>query len=117
MTCFTEPAGKIAFEKFVKKFMGLQPDETAVEGALKQVNAFFDVAERELQGREYMVGKEFTLVDIWYIPLIRRLFACGYGDVVLSRKAVSAWWDRCTSRRAIQQMLAADEEAMRAARK
>jgi len=97
--------------------MGLPPDDAVVSGALRSVEMFFDVAERLLQHKDYMAGKDFTLTDIYYIPLIQRLFACGYGDVILSRKAVSAWWDRCMNRPAIQKMLAADKEAAAAARK
>lgn len=112
---FAEPAGKIAFEKFAKKFIGLPTDEAVVADALRAVEAFFDVAERLLQDKDYMAGDVFTLVDIYYIPLIQRLFACGYGDVVGSRKAVSAWWERCVSRPGIQGMLAADKNAAAAA--
>lgn len=114
---FAEPAGKIAFEKFVKRFMGLPPNEAVVSDALRSVELFFDVAEGLLHDRDYMAGNEFSLVDIYYIPLIQRLFACGYGDVIVSREAVSAWWDRCVNRPAIQRMLAADKEAVVAASK
>jgi glutathione S-transferase len=117
MVYFAEPAGKIAFEKFAKKFMGLPPDEAVVTDAVRLVETFFDVAERLLQQKEYMAGKEFSLVDIYYIPLIQRLFICGYGNIVTSRKVVSAWWDRCMNRPAIQRMLAADKEAAVAASK
>ena len=112
---FAEPAGKIAFEKFAKKFMGLPPDDAVVSDALRSVEAFFDVAERLLRHKDYMAGNDFTLMDIYYIPLIQRLFACGYGDIIGSREAVSAWWDRCVNRPAIQRMLAADKEAAAAA--
>ncbi|EFQ33699.1 glutathione S-transferase domain-containing protein [Colletotrichum graminicola M1.001] len=117
MHYFSDPAGKIGFEKFAKKFMGLPADEAVVSAALKSVEMFFNVAEGLLQKQEYMAGKDFTLVDIYYIPMIQRLFACGYGDVIQSRKAVSAWWDRVINRPAIQKLLAADKEAMAAARK
>lgn len=115
MLYFAEPAGRIAFEKFAKRFMGLPADEAVVSNALRSVEAFFEVAEGLLRDKEYMAGNEFTLVDIYYIPLIQRLFACGYGDVIVSRAAVSAWWDRCVNRPAIQRMLAADKEAAAAA--
>ncbi len=115
MLYLAEPAGRIAFEKFVKKFMGLPPDEAAVSDALRSVETFFDVAERHLRHKDYMAGNDFTLVDIYYIPLIQRLFACGYGNIIVSREAVSAWWDRCVDRPAIQTMLAADKEAAAAA--
>lgn len=112
---FAEPAGRIAFEKFAKRFMGLPPDDAVVTDALRSVGMFFDVAERLLQQRDYMAGSDFTLVDIYYIPLIQRLFACGHGDVVVSREAVSTWWDRCMNRPAIRSLLAADKEAATAA--
>ena len=114
---FADPAGKIGFEKFAKKFMGLPADEAIVSEALRSVETYFDIAEGLLQQKDYMAGNHFTLTDIYYIPLIQRLFACGYGDVILSRKAVAAWWDRVVNRPAIQQLLAADKEAMAAARK
>lgn len=111
MLYFAEPAGRIAFEKFAKRFMGLPPDEIAVSNALRSVEMFFDVADGLLRKKEYMAGSNFTLVDIYYIPLIQRLFACGYGNVIVSRKFVSAWWNRCISRPAIKKLLAADKEA------
>ena len=114
MLYFAEPAGRIAFERFAKKFMGLPPNEAVVSDALRSVEMFFDVAEGHLEHKDYMAGKDFTLADIYYIPLILRLFACGYGNVILSRKAVSAWWDRCMNRPAIQKMLATDKEAVAA---
>lgn len=115
MVYFAEPAGNIAFEKFAKRFMGLPADEAVVSNALQMVGKFFDIAEGLLHHNGYMAGKDFSLVDIYYIPLIQRLFACGYGDVIVSRKAVGAWWDRCVNRPAIKKMLAADKEAMEAA--
>ena len=111
MLYFAEPAGRIAFEKFAKKFMGLPPDEAVVSDALRLVEMFFDVAEHLLRHKDYMAGNDFTLMDIYYIPLIQRLFACGYGDIIVSREAVSAWWDRCVNRPAIQKMLAADKNS------
>ncbi|KAF7562289.1 hypothetical protein G7046_g1844 [Stylonectria norvegica] len=115
MLYFSNPAGKIAFEKFAKRFMGLPADEAVVQDALRSVETFFDVAERLLQHKDFMAGMNFTLADIYYIPLVQRLFASGYGDVVLSREAVSSWWNRVISRPAIKGLLAADKEAMAAA--
>lgn len=113
---FADPAGKIGFEKFAKKFIGLPPDEAVVSAALQSLESFFDVvAERSLHDQKYMAGEDFTLVDIDYIPLIQRLFACGYGDLITSRGAVNAWWERCINRPAIQKMLSADKEAAAAA--
>ncbi|KAI1874163.1 uncharacterized protein JN550_002742 [Neoarthrinium moseri] len=113
---FADAAGRIAFEKFAKRFMGLSPNEAVVSDSLRSIEMFLDVAERLLHHQEHMAGSSFSLVDIYYIPLVQRLVECGYGDVIVSRKAVSAWWDRCMARPAIQEMVAADKEAA-AARK
>ncbi|KAK5059788.1 hypothetical protein LTR84_009671 [Exophiala bonariae] len=114
---FAPAAGTIAFEKFAKKFMGLEANEAVVSDALQSVNSFLDIAEGLLQepGRGYMAGSQFTLVDLFYIPLVLRLFACGYGDVITNREAVNAWWNHCISRPAIKKLLEADKEAMAAA--
>jgi glutathione S-transferase len=114
---FADPAGKIGFEKFVKKFRNLPVDEAVIASSLQSLEAFFAVADRQLQSRDYMAGDEFTLVDIYYIPLIERLFVCGYKDVVVSHEAVAAWWNRCVERPAIKKHLAAEQAAMAAARK
>lgn len=114
---FAEPAGRIAFERFAKRFIGLPADDAIVSDALRGVENFFDVAERLLHQNDYMAGSKFTLVDIYYIPLIQRLSACGYGDIIASREAVSAWWHRCVNRPAIQRMWAADNKDVPAARR
>ncbi|KAJ8116158.1 hypothetical protein OPT61_g2349 [Boeremia exigua] len=108
---FAAPAGVIGFEKYVKKFLGLPPNDAAVSDAVKSLETFFDLSEQFLRQRNYMAGSNFTLVDIFYIPLVQRLFACGYGELVSSRTAVNAWWGRCMSRPAIQDILAADKKA------
>ena len=111
MLYFSDPAGRIVFEKFAKKLIGLPCDEAVVFASLQSLAAFFDIAEQLLRKRSYMAGNEFTLVDIYYIPLIRRLFACGYGEIITGREEVNAWWNRCMGRPAIKNMLADDKTA------
>ncbi|KAH7014606.1 amino acid permease-domain-containing protein [Microdochium trichocladiopsis] len=50
---FAEPAGKIGFEKFAKKFMGLPADEAVVAQSVQALETFFDVAERILQHSDH----------------------------------------------------------------
>lgn len=112
---FAEPAGKISFEKFLKPILGLPVNEAAVTEAMRSLETFCDVTERHLNQHSYMAGDEFSLVDIYYIPLVQRLFVCGYGEVITGRKALGAWWERCINRPAIKEMLAADKAAAPAA--
>ncbi|KAM0720744.1 hypothetical protein Q7P37_004881 [Cladosporium fusiforme] len=108
MLYFAEPAGKIGFEKFVKRILNLPVDDAAVLEAEKMLKTFFDVAERLLQHQAYMAGNDFSLVDIYYIPMIQRLLVCGYEDLILSREAVKEWWTRCIDRPAVRGMMDAD---------
>lgn len=117
MIYFAEPAGRISFEKFVKKFRGLQTDEAVVSTSLSALENFLDIMDGLLQQREWVAGNTFTLVDIYYIPLVQRLFACGYKDVVLGRQHVAIWWDRVINRPGIAKLLAADAQDAGAARK
>jgi glutathione S-transferase len=89
----------------VKRFSGAPPDNAVVSDALRSLETFFDIADRLLKDKDYMAGNEYTLVDIYYIPLIQRLVACGFGDLITSRKAVNAWWDRCADRPAVQKIV------------
>ncbi|KAG9200205.1 hypothetical protein G6514_007559 [Epicoccum nigrum] len=112
MFYFADPVQKLAFEKFIKKFMtGGAPDEKIVADSLQALETFFDNAEQLLQKRTYMAGESYTLIDVYYIPLMLRLFAVGHGDLITSRRAVNAWYERCLSRPAIQRVMAADREA------
>ncbi|KXJ85379.1 glutathione S-transferase [Microdochium bolleyi] len=101
---FADPAGKIGFEKVAKKFMGLPADEVVVEKAVQALGAFFDVVEKLLQHTEFMAGAEYTLADLYYVPLIQRLMASGYADLIESRPAVAKWWRNVAARPATRQI-------------
>ena len=91
--------------------MRLSPNDVVVAEALESLKAFFDVVEQTLQQQAYVAGDEFTLVDIYYIPLVQILFMMGHGDFVLGRAAVNGWWNRCMNRPAISQMFEPDKKA------
>lgn len=112
MFYIADPVQNLAFEKFVKKFMtGGAPDEKVVAESLQALKTFFENAEQLLQNRTYMAGEIYTLIHLYYVPLMLRLSAVGYGDLITSRKAVNTWYERCLSRPATQKVLAADKEA------
>lgn len=51
-----------------------------------------------LSKQAYMAGSEFSLVDIFYMPLTACLFTMGYGDLVNRRPLLAAWWQRVSIR-------------------
>jgi glutathione S-transferase len=107
MCYFSDHAGRVSFEKFVKPLFGGTTDEQAVAEAVKKLEYHFDICDGQLgkPGQEYMAGPTFSLVDIYYIPLVARLLDCGYGDIIMSRENVKNWWSRCTARPAIAKFL------------
>lgn len=82
--------------------MGLPTDEAAVARERKKLDEYFDIMDDILSRKKYSAGDDYSLVDIYHIPLIVRLFACGDGDLVTGRKNVNAWWERCLSRPAVK---------------
>ncbi len=54
------------FQRFVQvKFMGQEADEAAVQKALtEEAPPAFDYLEKELAGREYLAGGQFSVADI-----------------------------------------------------
>ena len=65
MFYFADPVQKLAFEKFIKKFMtGGAPDEKVVANSLQALETYFDASENLLQGRRYMAGESYTLIDV-----------------------------------------------------
>jgi glutathione S-transferase len=46
-----ESAGRIAFEKFAKNFIGLPPDHAVISDALRSMELFFDIAEQPLHNK------------------------------------------------------------------
>lgn len=56
----------IQFERMVKKVYGWgESDETKVKSFVEVLKKKLDVFEEILGGQKYMVGNEFSLVDIW----------------------------------------------------
>jgi glutathione S-transferase len=48
-----------------------------------------------------MAGETFSLVDLYYIPLVARLFDIGDNDIIESTPNVKGWWERCMARPAV----------------
>lgn len=90
----------------------LPPDEAIITAAKIEINTWADIVEGILGKQEYMAGNEFSLVDIWYIPTVKRLFAVGSGEVSEKRPGLGRWWERCMAREAVKRMYEGDEGKM-----
>src|SRR5262245_43728780 len=70
----------------------------AAEFNRKAANKHFDMLEKRLAGREYLLGK-FSLVDVVAASTLR--FGTMFGMGLDQHRAVAAWMDRCTKRPAL----------------
>jgi glutathione S-transferase len=71
-------------------------DEAALATALRTLDRFLDVAERQLAGRAFLCGDALTLADIQFGHVLYRYF-----DIAISRAerpALRGYYDRLTAR-------------------
>jgi len=70
----------------------------------KEVSRIFGVLNKRLEGHDYMAGSEFSIADIAMLPWIRLCTVLPFGgDLPLAANAnLKAWWDRASSRPAVQ---------------
>lgn len=93
------------FYKFAGKDI---EDKRPLERFVTEVKRLLGVIETRLEGRDWIMGDEYTIADIAMVGWVRGLVGFyGAGDLVgydgLSR--VPAWFDRCMARPAVQRGL------------
>jgi glutathione S-transferase len=96
---FSTPAMKIVMAAMFGPMMGKPVDADAVKAGREGVERAAKVLEANLAGKDYLVGKQFTIADICYLPYIEYLFAASNGDLITSHKNLGSWWTRCSERK------------------
>ncbi|CAI5976521.1 unnamed protein product [Closterium sp. NIES-64] len=112
----TEQVAVVVEENFLKRLMGKgEPDKARADAAIEKVRdgmavgawlrwgedglgRLFDIYEKHLEGRQYLVGGRCTLADLTHLPYTEILFHAGAGDLITSRPNVAQWWERISSR-------------------
>ena len=94
---------------FFHKFAGKDyEDKRPRDRYVAESKRLLGVLEQRLNGRDFMMGADFTIADIALLGMVRNLV--GYydaGELVdyASLKAVPAWLERCLARPAVQRGL------------
>jgi glutathione S-transferase len=92
---------------------GLAPDLAEVEEARREVGHTLEVLERALVGRSYLVGAQFTLAEVAFMPALQALAELRQGDLIRKRERVLAWWEQIRARPTWSSVLSlAHEERM-----
>jgi glutathione S-transferase len=88
----SRPAGAIIFPK---RFLPRERwNQTAIAEAKAEIERHLSIVERQLEGREYLVGKQFSLADLCYLPFLEFLPLME----VSPPPAVAAWTRRLLER-------------------
>jgi glutathione S-transferase len=114
MCYFNEPATILSLELFSKPLLGLgETDIKTVEKAKAALEVwaeglqmmFLKRIQAENESSGFMARKEFSLVDIYYIPLIHRMLDCGLEEVMMGdgKEEIKKWWRRCLQREKVNE--------------
>jgi glutathione S-transferase len=97
---FTPPAMKILYQTLFAQLFGRPGDEGLLKEGREAIAKPASVLDKHLSGgSDFLVGNQFTLADICYLPYIEYLFAAQQGDVITDHKHLAAWWNRCSERK------------------
>jgi glutathione S-transferase len=77
---------------------GLPVKAEIVEDRTTKFKASLIVFNKILGKQKYMGGDEFSLVDIFYLPLMQKLYVVGLGGLIDEQENVKAWWERVSTR-------------------
>jgi glutathione S-transferase len=92
---FSPQLGTVAFQRVMKQAFGMgPPDASKVDEALSNFRRFAAVLDKQLDGKQYVVGGSLTLADL---TLASSLMYAKQSDVPLAEFAnIQAWFSRIT---------------------
>ncbi|KAF5560164.1 glutathione S-transferase [Fusarium napiforme] len=100
---YFEPAvSTLGFELIFKKLFNLGDTNQAIVDQQKNLlSTTLDYYEKQLKNQEYLIGKDYSLVDLFHVPWLgfirNRLHL---GELIDSRRNVAAWAERISQRKA-----------------
>jgi glutathione S-transferase len=98
MQNFSRFAMMVIYEKILKPMRGLPLDPASETAGREGYTKCLDVLDAHLAGKSFIVGEQFTLADIGFMPYVEYLFACGESAHFESRPNVLSWWKSVSAR-------------------
>lgn len=75
----------------------MPPDEAMVEHR-EHAGRMLDIVESRLSESPYLVGREFTLADLCYMPYLQGLSGARSAPILHARPNIVAWWEKLRTR-------------------
>jgi len=102
-----KPAEALVSELIFKKMFGGVTDAAVVDENTKKLHAFFKILNHQLEGKNYLVGNDFTLADLVFMPYTQYLLGAeGFADVLSGYPNIANWWGKISSRPSWQKVIA-----------
>ncbi len=96
---FNPTAHPLALELVIKPAMGMgAPDPAAVERGRVAVAPVLAVLDRALEGKSHLVGEQFSLADMVFMPDLELLHVGGEGPRIAKFANVARWWNQISER-------------------
>lgn len=77
---------------------GFTPDQARIDAARERLALAFEVLNRQLDGRQFIVG-EYSFADIHWTVCAHLATVVGAGDLIEQQPQVAAWFERVTTRK------------------
>ena len=95
---FTPHAMTLIYQLFFNPMRGQPTSAAKVEEGYVKLAPALAVLEAQLADGPHLLGEQFTLADICYLPYLEYLTQTSAKDAVLSLPNVAAWWARISAR-------------------
>ncbi|KAL6898449.1 glutathione S-transferase [Trichoderma evansii] len=99
---FDSIVSSLYYQKIVRKFQGLDPVPEILEDNTNSLSAKLEIFNRILETQRYMAGSEFSLVDIFFVPYVNRMFKMEIGNLIMDRPHLKIWWESVSSRPSVK---------------
>jgi glutathione S-transferase len=77
---------------------GLPTNKSVLDFAIETLMQKIAIFDTILGKQAYMGGDAFSLIDIFYMPLMRTLFKAGSGNLIEEAPNVNKWWQTVSAR-------------------
>jgi glutathione S-transferase len=95
---FTPHAMTLIYQLFFNPMRGQPTDAAKLEEGRVKLAPALAVLDAQLAQGPHLVGEQFTLADICFMPYIEYVMQTSAKDVILGRPNVAAWWKRISER-------------------
>lgn len=95
---FVPFAHSLIVERLFRRFLGGEPDATAIATGRAGIEPALDTIDRALGEQPFLAGDTFSLADIHWMPYVEYLTRIGEGQPIESRANLRRWWAQASER-------------------